>query len=564
MATVYPTPLPRYVQNDPMRAAERGVYEALAERLGPDYTVFYGVAWLTRSAGGGARDGEVDFVIAHQDRGLLLLEVKGGGVCRDETTGRWISVDRAGFPHVIHDPFAQLRASKNALLEKLKEHPKVGHAWIPVGHGVVLPDSACPGRPLAPDALPEVTVFAEDMSRIGECIDGMFRFWSRRTEGRCVLGPGFLATVTELLAPSFELHQPLGAVLADEDRQLLRLTEQQFAVLDLLGRQRRVSITGGAGTGKTLLALEKAKRLAGEGFRVLLTCFNRPLADHLRRGAGLVERLTILTFHQLCHHFAEEGHVPLPDPAGAPVPPEFFDTTMPNAMLKALDRVPQRFDAVVVDEGQDFLEGWWHPLQFCLADPDHGVLYVFHDDNQQIYRRPSSFPCGLVEITLHENLRNTRRIHAATSHFYRGEPLRAIGPEGRLVECIAVQSDLEIESAAARVLDQLINKERASPESIAVLLGWAHPSPLKKNTQIAGFLVTTDQTAEPGKVLLDSVRRFKGLERPIVVLTAIDDLPPEDENALLYVGLSRARVHLVVIARASTVARLGIACGAKA
>jgi superfamily I DNA/RNA helicase len=65
---------------------------------------------------------------------------------------------------------------------------------------------------------------------------------------------------------------------------------------------------------------------------------------------------------------------------------------MPNAMLEALRHVPQRFDAIVVDEGQDFLEGWWYPLQFCLADPDRSVLYIFHDDNQQIYRRATSFP----------------------------------------------------------------------------------------------------------------------------------------------------------------------------
>ena len=75
-------------------------------------------------------------------------------------------------------------------------------------------------------------------------------------------------------------------MLADDDRELLRLTEQQFAVLDRLRRQRRVSISGGAGTGKTVLALEKARRLAREGSGVLLTCFNRPLADNLRRSAG--------------------------------------------------------------------------------------------------------------------------------------------------------------------------------------------------------------------------------------------------------------------------------------
>jgi hypothetical protein len=557
MATLYPTPLPRYIEDDPLRAAERRVYDALREGLGQEFSVFYGVAWLG-ALGAGARDGEVDFVIAHPEGGILLLEVKGGAISRDGTTGRWTSVDHAGYPHPIQDPFAQVRTSKHALLEKFKEHPTLRHVWIPMGHGVVFPDSARPDVPLGPDAPPEITVFAEDMNHIDDCVEGMFDYWRRALERAERPGAGFVAAVTDLLAPSFDLRQPLGTAVADEDRELLRLTEHQFSVLDLLGRQRRVSVTGGAGTGKTLLALEKAKRLAGEGFKVLLTCFNRPLADHLRRSAGGADGLTILTFHQLCEHFARAGDVALPSAIDGQVPADFFDKTMPNALLEALRCVRQRFDAIVVDEGQDFLEGWWYPLQFCLADPDRGVLYVFHDDNQQIYRRATSFPSGLVEITLHENLRNTQKTHALTSRFYRGEPVRAIGPEGRFVEAVVVESKEGIEQAVSAVLERLLKKEYASPEDIAVLLGWAPSSPLKRDTQIGVFQVTRDQDGEPGRILLESVRRFKGLERPIVILTAVDELPPEEADALLYVGLSRARIHLVVVAQASTIARLGI------
>ncbi len=64
---------------------------------------------------------------------------------------------------------------------------------------------------------------------------------------------------------------PLGAALAEDECRILALTEEQFSVLDTLARLRRVAVSGGAGTGKTLLALEKAKRLAGEGFETLLT-----------------------------------------------------------------------------------------------------------------------------------------------------------------------------------------------------------------------------------------------------------------------------------------------------
>ena len=162
------------------------------------------------------------------------------------------------------------------------------------------------------------------------------------------------------------------------------------------------------------------------------------------------------------------------------------------------------------------------------------VLYVFHDDdNQQLYRRVPKFPRDLVEITLNENLRNTQCIHAATSKFYRGEPLRAVGPEGRDVEWISVASTHDIEPALSRALHRLIREEAVAPADIVVLVGSTRTSHLRNDWVVGAFELTQDQTAEPGKVLLDSIRRFKGLERRVVVLTGIDGLEPEDENSML-------------------------------
>jgi hypothetical protein len=562
MATMYPTPLPETIVRDDSREAERKVYNALAAQLGPAYSVFYSVAWLSKSYGAAARDGEVDFIVAHSERGALLLEVKGGTVSRDGVIGRWHSTDRHGHVHQIRDPFVQVTASKHALLHKLQEHPVLRTHFISLGHGVVFPDSANPHRPLAPDAPAEITLFAEDLDRIATRIDAMFDFWRGDPRARIQLAPEFLPALTEMLAPTFELRQPLRSVLAGEDRELLRLTEGQFTVLDTLSRARRVAVSGGAGTGKTVLALEKAKRLAAEGLEVLLTCFNKPLAEFLRRCAGPVERLTIANFHQFCFQMAKEAGVPLPDPVAGEPPPGFFDTALPDALLTAIERLPaRRFDAIVVDEGQDFLDSWWEPLQLCLADPSGGVLYVFHDDNQQVYRRVCSFPNGLTDIPLRDNLRNTQRIHAVTTKFYRGEPLRAKGPEGREMECVCAETQAEIVREIDHILHRLVRDEGVPASDVAVLYGSSNSSPLKRDDRIGSFWTTTDHVAEPQKVLLDSVRRFKGLERPVIVLTGIDHLPPDEEDALLYVGLSRARVHLAVVAAAATLERLGLPPG---
>ncbi len=231
---------------------------------------------------------------------------------------------------------------------------------------------------------------------------------------------------------------------------------------------------------------------------------------------------------------------------------------LPDALLTALDRLPaRRFDAIVVDEGQDFLESWWAPLQLCLADPDGGILYVFHDDNQQVYRRVARSRRACLRVVLRDNLRNTRRIHAATAKFYRGEPLRAKGPEGREVEYVCAETPAAVVQRGQPASSTGWFARKASPASdVAVLYGSSASGPLKRGDRIGTFWTTTDQAAEPQKVLLDSIRRFKGLERPVVVLAGIDQLPPDEENALLYVGLSRARVHLAVVAAAATIDRL--------
>jgi len=140
----------------------------------------------------------------------------------------------------------------------------------------------------------------------------------------------------------------------------------------------------------------------------------------------------------------------------------------------------------------------------------------------------------------------------------------ARGPEGQEVDHVVVKSPAEIGRAVSRVLHRLIREGGVPAADIAVLVGSMRSTPLKRGEPIGAFETTGDQNAEPAKVLLESVRRFKGLERPVIVLTGIDDLPAAEEQALLYVGLSRARVHLVIVATEATMERVAGSgfCGA--
>ncbi|MBI4613293.1 MAG: ATP-binding domain-containing protein [Planctomycetes bacterium] len=560
MARMYPSRLPEEVRDDPKRAAEARVFDLFERSLDDEWRVFYSVAWVLPKSKGGAMDGEADFVVSHPDQGFLVCEVKGGIVRRNGQTGQWTSEDPSGAVHEIKDPFLQSHNGKHQILAKLWEHPDWGARRVDSGQLVILPDSASANVPLAPNAPPEIVLFGPDCNRFGDRVKEVFAYW--RDQKRVpALGIEGIELLTGVLARSFELANPLGIEFAHADREILHLTEEQFRVLDLLSRARRVAVSGAAGTGKTVLAMEKARRMAADGARTLFTCYNRPLADFLRSSAGGVDRLDIRTFHQLAYHVARQAGVPVADPESRDSGPEYWERTLPEALAAAVRNRGALYDAIVVDEGQDFCDSWWGPLAACLTDSTGGVLYVFYDDNQAIYRTPSAFPSGLVPVALTENLRNTKSIHALASRFYRSAAaVRSLGPEGRAVEVATVSRQDEIEKEVGRILLRLIREDGVSQDRIAVLSGLARPrSALGRGGKIGTISVTNDPIAEPGKVLLDTIHRFKGLERPVVVLAELEPLAGRDATELVYVGTTRARVHLVLVALAETLDRLQLA-----
>ncbi len=188
----------------------------------------------------------------------------------------------------------------------------------------------------------------------------------------------------------------------------MRLTTGQYQLLNVLAGVRRAAIVGGAGTGKTMLAAEKARRLAREGFTTLLVCFNAPLArmlaEETAETARSTGRLTVTTFHQLCQDLGREAGVlgERPDP----VPQTWWDATLPDALVDAGERLGPRYHAIVVDEGQDFAPEWLLALEALSFGGREDVLYVFHDPAQAIYREDVVGQLGLQEYPLEQNCRN--------------------------------------------------------------------------------------------------------------------------------------------------------------
>lgn len=554
MGKMYPKALPNHVRNEPGKRAEVKLYDALCQQMRGNWTIFYHVAWLGRTTTQGApRDGETDFIIAHPEHGILLVEVKGGGISYQGSQQQWISRDHGGNEYRIN-PFAQVVQCKYALLNKIKSLPGWTPHWIAIGHAVAFPDCTIEHITLPPDAPPDIIIDGRHLLHLSERIEEIMRYWSNQKHSLSPIGAELIQGLERLLAPTITLPNPLAIQVADEEQEILHLTEEQFRMLDLLQRSRRAAISGCAGSGKTTLAVEKARRLANEGFRTLLTCYNKSLASHLSDAAGKTSNLTVCTFHQLCYRLAREAQIELPVPDGTH-PKKVFDEEYPDALSRSVRVRPElAFDAIIVDEGQDFHDTWWIALEDCLREGRESIFYVFYDDNQRIFRDRGIIPPDLPCFPLQENVRNTRAIHRALVAYYQGEyDSRPRGPVGRSVESYPYTTPVELRKLLSQLLLKLTGAEQLAPRDIVILTPKALNRSQLPGLELGGQLRLVERYTSQGReILYTTIQSFKGLERRVIIVVELDEELPAAQatrDALCYVAFSRPRNHLIVLGK---------------
>lgn len=535
--------IPEQIRSDVKSFAERRLYEAFRAQLSDEWTVFHHVPWQVRDLKGGARDGEADFVIAHPDHGILVLEVKGGNIRYDGTTAQWYSNE-----HKIKDPFEQAREGKYSLLRLLQEQPYWASHWVSMGYAVAFPDVLITQERLRPDVTREIVMDVNQSRDVLKWLKSVFLYWGGKDGRKGAPGPTGLRELENLLNPSITLKPLLSTAIEEEAQELLRLTQQQFILLDFLGRHRRAAVSGCAGSGKTLLAVEKARRLSQQGFQVLLTCFNRNLAEFLRASISDYPSITVHSFHGLC--------VELTRQAGLSAKREqtmkesdYYDNVLPACLVEAADKLNWHVDALIVDEGQDFRENWWVSLQYLLNDPDHGIFYIFFDENQNLYRPDHRIPLETAPFSLIENCRNTQSIHNFVRQFYPGaHSITARGPVGRSIEVYRYATSEELKRHLRRQLHYLIIEQRVPAEDIVVLTPRARDrSVLWRFGGMGAVRLVDHPTSASGEVYCTTIHQYKGLESPVVILTELEPEHASDLQKLLYIGASRACNHLMLI-----------------
>ena len=541
-SNIWPRELPASVRKDPRRRAEARVYDRLRQDLDNSFHVFYSGPWLAIDEYGNERDGECDFLIAHKNFGILAIEVKGGGISFDPASGQWLSRDRHGFDHYIKNPVNQAKSAKHNTIEKLKVTGGWNVRYIRARHGVIFPDSDAPRQNLGADMPKDLFLCGPDIE------SGIIDWVTRRMRphpgaSEEPLGADGLKVLEKLFAQPFSLSFRISSALTADMEELGTLLPSQYRILDYTVDVDRALIQGAAGTGKTVIAIEEAIRSARAGRRTLLTCYNRSLGLLLERSIQDDSGVDAGSFHSVCRDAAIA--------TGLLDRNKFLQDAdfekLPDFLVRAMEIQPElRWEEIVVDEGQDFEPTWWLALEAALVPG--GRLRVFMDSNQRLYPDRVAEASDLISVPLRlkENLRNTKNIHEASLEHYSGLPVTSEGPEGVEVRRLKADSvDDAIDRAFSEVRN-LVFQEGLDPADIAVLV--PNQQAVDRFRSVASHSridFTSGDRPSREAATLDTIRRFKGLESPAIILVlGRGDLTPTE---MAYVGMTRARVFLLVI-----------------
>lgn len=542
-------------------ASERRVFAALRGATGSEsWTVLHSLGLSSEWAGA---FGEVDFVVIIPGRGIVCIEVKGGGVA--VRNGIWTTRDRWGrTENLKRSPYRQAQEGMWKLIDSLKRRFGEGSAAArcPVGWLVVLPDVPCP--PLTPEATRDEIIDRDDLDGdIGKRVvnaPSLVRLLDRSD----ILRPS-APTCTKILGflrPEFERVAAPKSEDWDAETRIKALTEEQFAALDGTSENRICLLQGPAGTGKTLIGLEAARRAARLGKDVLLLCFNQNLGRWLVEAVGGFGpgRVVAGNLHSILREriLASSLRDDLARDANHRSAEKIFWSTYLEVGALAIGETQERFDTIVVDEAQDLPAA---PLALLIQEwrrgTDSNVLLLGDFTRQAIYAGGLETSAAKLKEALGElaifnlwlNCRNTRRIAyqtAALSGF--GEPrLSDRQPEGEQVSIQFYKDAPDGLEHLDRMVKALKMAGQKPSEMVVLSPRRRENSMLAERATIGGLPLRDVQVAGPADLAFSTIHAFKGLERPTVIAIETAGASDAEADALLYVAMSRARLRLFLL-----------------
>lgn len=576
--------LPAHMDPDVRSAAERQIFKAIREGLPESWCVLHSLGMARHERKPWA---EIDFVLCGPT-GIFCLEVKGGRIARKD--GTWMFTDRRGSTALKNEgPWTQVMSAQSALRNWLVEtDPQLSD--VAVGYGVIFPDVRF--DQIGPDIDKEVLFDRRDFrAGFDTYIDQLSKVWRDRitklrngSKARG-LSSSDVDKVVGLLRRDFDLRPSLLAQIRGIEGDLLRLTRQQYRVLDGLIENPRMLVRGSAGTGKTLLAFEEARRLATSGERVLLCCFNNRLAHFLSQLPRNGLSIDVCTIHSFMGRLIDRAGLSQKlselkaDISGGHATNRLYQEIIPDLALEAMLESDESvlYDALVVDEGQDVLaERFVDVFDTAISGGiANGTWRVFMDPRQDLFG--SMVPAGLERLArgvpahyrLTVNCRNTQPIALATAALTGQMVEEVVQTEGPKVTYEWARDRADLCRRMQRRIMRLLSDGMGVGDIVVLSSRRFENSEIAAGVETSSFRVMEE--LEGGDALLakvphpdsrsihggqriefSTIARFKGLERGIVLLCVGREDLRQENLSNIYVGASRARAVLDVFALEDT------------
>ena len=507
--------------------SERIVYQELKQQLPDTFSVFYSVKW-SRYEQGRLIKSEADFIVESPDHGFLCLEVKGGSGIRVEGDTWFLEDNVYGERRLNLSPYDQAEKSMYYFRNYFSNRYNISYQGV-FGAGVIFPFYAVGEDVRLSDRQKDSTIDCRDLNDLHKRIKKLFRMWSGASYGRRLYPKSQHDAFLELIREKIAIAAAAGALVRYKESQLSVINRVQDNYIYFLNNVRQFYIRGGAGTGKTWIAMKMAKAEAQKaGMRVLFLCQSPHLASFVRGMIG--ETVVVFDTSSLFAEVVDDF-----DELRAPLYPGIVHKLKPDIDL---------FDAIFVDEAQDFTEEWAILVRALLSNSEQSRLGVFYDDVQVL--REESFGDGFGIATkpflLRENIRNTANIYNWTAEKTRlGMDVVANPVEGPTPKTEVISDPRQMIHYLEVFFRRYLDEEHLSNSSLAVIIDDVDGFMKLFLDGIAKWKFVRKQVEQENEVRVFSVAEIKGLEADMVLYIHGRDTS-ENEN---YIAYTRAKYYLI-------------------